>query len=66
MRHTAITDLSETGADFQTIQAFSGHKSIEMVMRYVHARNERVDEALDAFEASTNIEQNDELNRQRS
>ncbi|MFB3105828.1 MAG: tyrosine-type recombinase/integrase, partial [Pseudomonadales bacterium] len=66
MRHTAITDLSETGADFQTIQAFSGHKSIEMVMRYVHARDERVNEALDAFEASTNIEQIDELTRRRS
>lgn len=66
MRHTAITDLSETGADFQTIQAFSGHKSIEMVMRYVHARDERVNDALDAFEASTNIEQIDEPTKQRS
>jgi integrase len=66
MRHTAITDLSETGADFQTIQAFSGHKSNEMVMRYVHARTERVNDALDAFETGTNIEHIGEPNRRRS
>lgn len=50
MRHTAITELAETGAEARTIQAFSGHKSKEMVWRYTHARDQRVDEALDRLE----------------
>jgi len=37
MRHTAITRLAETGADIKTIQEFSGHESLEMVLRYAHA-----------------------------
>lgn len=66
MRHTAITDMSGTGADFRTIQAFSGHKSTEMVMRYIHAREERVNEALDRLDGSTNVEQMDARTKQRS
>jgi site-specific recombinase XerD len=66
MRHTAITDVSGTGADFRTIQAFSGHKSTEMVMRYIHAREERIDEALDLMDGGTNVEQLDAPAKQRS
>ena len=33
MRHTAITNLAATGADIPTIQEFSGHLSLKMVMR---------------------------------
>jgi len=33
MRHTAITNLAETGAAFKTIQEFSGHETLEMVFR---------------------------------
>ena len=51
LRHTAITDMAETGAAVQTIQDFSGHRTTEMVMRYIHAREHRVNEALDRFEA---------------
>ncbi len=50
MRHTAITEFAETRAVDRTIQAFSGHKSKEMVWRYTHARDVRVNEALDQFE----------------
>ena len=50
MRHTSITELAETGAEARTIQAFSGHKSKEMVWRYTHARDQRIDQALDRFE----------------
>lgn len=50
MRHTAITNFAETGADIRTIQQFSGHETIEMVMRYTHARDERVDDALQKME----------------
>ena len=50
LRHTAITELAEAGAEARTIQAFSGHKSKEMVWRYTHARDQRIDEALDRLE----------------
>jgi integrase len=58
MRHTAITNLAETGADIPTIQEFSGHLSLKMVMRYTHARDRRVNHAVDEMErAKTKIEQ---------
>jgi site-specific recombinase XerD len=50
MRHTAITNLIETGAHARTVQQVSGHKSLDMAMRYTHARQERVDEALEKME----------------
>ncbi|MDA1059084.1 MAG: site-specific integrase [Proteobacteria bacterium] len=53
LRHTAITDLSDTGAGPRTIQRFSGHKSAEMVWRYTHARENNVDEALSALDVDT-------------
>ncbi len=56
MRHTAITRLAETGADIKTIQEFSGHQSLEMVMRYSHAQDRAVDRALDKLEGRTVIE----------
>ncbi len=57
MRHTAITNMAETGADVRTIQEFSGHQSFEMVMRYTHARDHRVDQAVEMMEkGKTNLE----------
>jgi integrase len=57
MRHTAITNLAETGADIPTIQEFSGHLSLKMVMRYTHARDRRVNHAVDEMErAKTKVE----------
>jgi integrase len=58
MRHTAVSNLAAAGADIPTIQAFSGHLSLKMVMRYAHARDRRVDEAVDRMEkAKTKVEQ---------
>ncbi len=58
MRHTAISNLAATGADIPTIQEFSGHMSLKMVMRYAHARDRRVDQAVDAMEnEKTKVEQ---------
>ena len=58
MRHTAITNLAATGADIPTIQEFSGHLNLKMVMRYAHARDRRVDHAIDEMErAKTKVEQ---------
>jgi integrase len=58
MRHTAITNFAETGADLRTVQKFSGHETMQMVMRYTHARDERVDQALEKMQrAKTKPEQ---------
>ena len=56
MRHTAITRLAETGADIKTVQEFSGHESLEMVLRYAHAQDQAVDRALDRLEGRTVVE----------
>jgi integrase len=56
MRHTAITRLAETGADIKTIQEFSGHESLAMVLRYAHAQDRAVDRALDKLEGRTVVE----------
>jgi integrase len=53
MRHTAITRLAATGADIKTIQEFSGHETLTMVLRYAHAQAHVVDRALDRLEAGT-------------
>ena len=58
MRHTAITNLAATGADIPTIQEFSGHLNLKMVMRYAHAQDRRVNHAVDEMEkAKTKVEQ---------
>ena len=67
LRHTAITEMAETGAEARTIQAFSGHLSKEMVWRYTHVRDQRIDEALDRFEAEgTKVEQIADRKKPRS
>ncbi len=67
LRHTAITDLAETGAAVQTVQDFSGHRTTETVMRYIHAREQRVNEALDRLdERRTKGESVSRLTRPRS
>ncbi len=67
MRHTSITELAETGAEARTIQAFSGHKSKKMVWRYTHARDQRIDQALDRFEEEgTKVEHLPDRRRPRS
>jgi integrase len=56
MRHTAITRLAGTGADIKTIQAFSGHLSVAMVLRYAHAQAHVIDNALDRLDGGTVVE----------
>jgi integrase len=56
LRHTAITRLAATGADIKTIQEFSGHESLAMVLRYAHAQDHVVDRALDRLEGGTLVE----------
>ena len=66
MRHTAITRLAETGADIKTIQEFSGHESLAMVLRYAHAQDRAVDRALEAMEEGTVVEHPGTRKRQNS
>ena len=66
MRHTAITRLAETGADIKTIQEFSGHESLAMVLRYAHAQDRAIDRALDRLEGRTVIEHPRARNQQNS
>jgi len=46
MRHTAITRLVKAGVDLPTIQKISGHKTLSMVLRYVHVHGEHIDAAI--------------------
>lgn len=50
MRHTAITRLVKAGVDLPTIQRISGHKTLVMVLRYVHVHGEHIDTAISAIE----------------
>ena len=56
MRHTAITRYAATGADLKSIQEFGGHLSIQMVLRYAHASDRAIDNALDRMEGGTILE----------
>lgn len=50
MRHTGITRLVQAGIDLPTIQRISGHKTLAMVMRYVHLSDEHIDRAIAAID----------------
>ncbi|MDD3236662.1 MAG: tyrosine-type recombinase/integrase [Candidatus Gastranaerophilales bacterium] len=52
LRHTAITRLAEAGVDLRTIQRISGHKTIQMVIRYSHQSGAHVKQAMDVLENS--------------
>ncbi len=51
MRHTAITRLVQAGVDLPTIKKISGHKTMLMVMRYVHVHGTHIDKAISALDA---------------
>ena len=46
MRHTAITNLVQSGVDLPTIQKISGHKTLGMVLRYTHVHGRHIDQAV--------------------
>ncbi|HMU20667.1 MAG TPA: site-specific integrase [Sphingorhabdus sp.] len=50
MRHTAITQLVQAGADLPTIQKISGHKTLVALMRYVHIASAHIDDAIAAID----------------
>jgi len=52
MRHTAITRLVKAGVDLPTIRKISGHKTMAMVMRYVHIHGVHIDRAMAALDSN--------------
>ncbi|MBD3761464.1 site-specific integrase [Rhizorhabdus sp.] len=50
MRRTAITRLVRAGVDLPTIQRISGHKTLSMVLRYVHLHGDHIDSAMNALD----------------
>lgn len=50
MRHTGITRLVKAGIDLPTIQKISGHKTLAMVLRYVHLSDQHIDRAMAAID----------------
>lgn len=46
LRHTAITRLVQAGVDLPTIQRFSGHKTLAMVLRYTQLSDEHLDRSV--------------------
>ncbi len=50
LRHTAITHLVQAGVDLPTVQRISGHKTLQMVMRYSHQNGEHIKAAMSKLE----------------
>jgi integrase len=50
LRHTAITHLVQAGVDLPTVQRISGHKTLQMVVRYSHQNGEHISEAMEKLE----------------
>lgn len=52
MRHTVISQLAQAGIDLPTIQQISGHKTLVMVMRYVHVHGTHIDNAISMLDSA--------------
>ncbi|MGD9153785.1 MAG: site-specific integrase [Gammaproteobacteria bacterium] len=50
LRHTAITHLVQAGVDLPTVQRISGHKTLQMVVKYSHQNGEHIQAAMDLLE----------------
>jgi integrase len=50
LRHTAITHLVQAGVDLPTVQRISGHKTLQMVVRYSHQNGEHIQAAMDKLD----------------
>ena len=63
LRHTAITHLVQAGIDLPSVQRISGHKTLQMVVRYSHQNGEHIQSAMDTLEKryknATNSEHNE-------
>jgi integrase len=50
LRHTAITHLVQAGIDLPTVQRISGHKTMQMVVRYSHQNGDHIRMAMDTLQ----------------
>ena len=50
LRHTAISHLVQAGVDLPTVQKISGHRTLDMVLRYSHQNSEHIQEAMDMLD----------------
>ncbi|MBF0383611.1 MAG: site-specific integrase [Magnetococcales bacterium] len=50
LRHTAISHLVQAGVDLPTVQKISGHRTIEMVLKYSHQNRDHIQTAMDKLE----------------
>ena len=55
LRHTAITHLVQAGVDLPTVQRISGHKTLQMVVRYSHQNGEHIRTAMDTLQKRYNL-----------
>jgi integrase len=55
LRHTTITHLVQAGVDLPTVQRISGHKTLQMVVRYSHQNGEHIRTAMNALEQRYNL-----------
>lgn len=51
LRHTACTHIVHAGVDLPTAAQFTGHKTLAMLLRYVHASTPHIQGAVDKLEA---------------
>jgi integrase len=58
LRHTAITHLVQAGVDLPRVQRISGHKTLQMVVRYSHQNGEHIKTVMDALEGRYNFKAN--------
>ncbi|MDX2165254.1 MAG: site-specific integrase [Gammaproteobacteria bacterium] len=57
LRHTAITHLVQAGVDLPTVQRISGHKTLQMVVRYAHQNGAHIQAAMDKLEKRYQFEE---------
>ncbi len=50
LRHTVITHLVQAGVDLPAVQRISGHKSLQVVVRYSHQNGAHIQSAMDKLE----------------
>jgi integrase len=49
LRHTFNTNMLKAGVDQMVIMKMTGHKTMEMFIRYHHMDNEQADNAMDRY-----------------
>ncbi|MDK2743225.1 MAG: site-specific integrase [Nitrospira sp. BO4] len=54
LRHCAATNLADAGVEAETIMAITGHRSVEMYLRYRSVKPERLDDAMTRLDAAVN------------